>query len=179
MVRVTRQNPANIIRSLRKRTIFFTEKPKPKVMIRPPPLVGTYRTFKRKHPTCEEKSKVNPKGPLKLIESMISTKTSILKVFYEDMAAASEAHIQFTNAVSFIRKGKVIPTCKLKSVVSSLKKSGVFIRSSDKKKSPQEFSKVILVRKRIEAKHLKCEKTIYKSQNPLIRKLAMKKSCSY
>lgn len=179
MARVTRQSSAsaNIIRSLRKRTIFLTEKRTRKVMIRPPPLVGTYRTFKRKHPTCEGTSKVNPTGPLELIESIISRNTSILKVFIEDMADAAEVHDQFTNAVSLIRKGKVIPTCKLRAVVRSLRKSGVFIRSPDKKKSLQEFSKVILVKKRIEAKDLKSEKAIYKSQSPLIRKLAMRKSC--
>lgn len=160
-----------VIRALLNRSILDNKQPTPTALKKPRILIGTFRRFARKQPVFKEDSKAIPSGPLKLVESMISRKNSIEEVFSEDM----DVDDKFTDPLSFIRRGAVIPTCQLRKVVSSLKKSGVFLRSSGKKRSPKEFSEIKLVRKRIDSKYIKGGKTI--APNPLIRRLAMRKNC--
>lgn len=168
-VRLTRQQSSAVIRALLSKSIFNTTQPKQTVLIKRRILIGTFRRFKRKP---SKPSKAIRRGPLKLIESLISRKTSVEEVFSKDV----DAYVKFTNPVSFIRRGAVIPTCQLRKVVSSLRKSGVFIRCSDQKRVPKEFSQVKLVRKRIEPTYIKGSRGTI-GMNPLIKRLAMRKNC--
>lgn len=172
-VRVTRQSSKNklVLRTLRSRTVLASETRKNRTRRRKLVLIGTFRRFPEK-----EKVEVRKNGPLKLIETLLSGESSIQKIFEEDMASAKSMKFTTPNPVSFIRNGTIIPTSQLKQVVSCLKKSGVLIGNTDKNESRKEFSKVMLVRRKMEKKDITSRRESH-SENPLIRRLAMRKRC--